>query len=318
MKWAAALCVLLATGCASQGRDAVNDPARPELVGIACVDCPDDDEVGAPSTAPPPAQPVVVSEPPVVVPEMESECVQALRLFEAGEHKPAVDSLDAVLRAGASCDDDVLGAVGEAQRVLAEADAMARRGLEQRAAGEIAAARSSFREALDVYPKYYWVQKLEQDLPPDPSPALDRLRQQAAAALAAGRSEEALELLEQAAVLPVAGPELSDQIAGLRTQLTLARIEQARQAQRSGDLERAVERTERAIELRPTAPALDEVVDFARRLGLSLFSAGELVKARDLWGAALSLDQANDLLRQYLDEVEARLRTLDAIKDNGD
>ena len=52
---------------------------------------------------------------------------------------------------------------------------------------------------------------------------------------------------------------------------------------------------------------------------MNLFSAGELVQAKTIWQAAISLDKGNELLRQYLDEVDSRLRSLDQIKrGNGD
>lgn len=312
MRGLAALCaLLLVAGCASRGKVAQPPLVDPEIVAeeSECADCP------AVDAAPP--EPEVEIAPPVVAPDMEAECRQAAGLVEAGEHKPAIESLDLVLRAGASCDDQVLGAVQESQRLLAAADELARRGLDARRAGDVAGARDSFRRALAVYPKYYWVQRLEQDLPADSSGELAELREAASAAEASGRPEMAIELLERAAGLPSAGPEIAVEIGRLRAELVAARLGAARHAQRTGNLAQALTWTEEAIAARPAPPLQEQVVEFARRLGLTLFSAGELVQARRLWNAALSLDQANGLLRQYLDEVEARLKTLDAIKDDG-
>ncbi len=314
MRKLATLCgVLIVAGCASRGK--VAPPPEPESVEPAaaearCADCPPVD--GAPPAV------VVEIAPPVEIPDMEGECQRAAGFSEAGEHKPAVESLDLVLRAGASCEASVLGAVEESQRRLAEADDLARRGLEARRQGDVAAARESFRQALAVYPRYYWVQRLEHDLPADFSSELRELREAASAELAAGRSEEALELLERAAGLPAATPEVAAEAARVRTELASARLGVALRAQRTGDLTQALAWTERALATRPEPPLKQQVVEFARRLGLTLFSAGELVQARSVWRAALSLDESNERLIEYLDEVEARLRTLAAIADDGD
>ena len=61
----------------------------------------------------------------------------------------------------------------------------------------------------------------------------------------------------------------------------------------------------------------ERVVEFARRLGLNLFSAGELVQAQTIWRAALSPDADDELLQQYLEEVAARLQSLDQIRKGG-
>lgn len=96
-----------------------------------------------------------------------------------------------------------------------------------------------------------------------------------------------------------------------------ALLAESRQAQQAGNLALAAQRLEEAALVRPARPVRDEVVDLGRRLGLSLFSSGELKRARDVWQAVLSLDPDHEQIRQYLDEVEESLRSLDAIKDGG-
>ncbi len=311
MRWLGPICAaLLVAGCASRAKVAPPPFVGPEIAAEegGCVACPEAD----PETP----EPLVEIAPPAAVPDMEVECRQAAGFVDAGEHKLAVESLDKVLKAGASCDDLILGAVQESQRLLAEADELARRGLDARRAGDVARARQSFRQALALYPKYYWVKKLEQDLPADFSRELGTLREAASAAEASGRYTEAIDLLEEAARLPSAGPELAEEIGRLRADLVVTRLGAARHAQRTGNLGQALTWTERALAARPDPPLRAEVIEFARRLGLTLFSAGELVQARELWSGALALDEANAQLLQYLDEVEARLRSLDAIKDD--
>lgn len=99
-----------------------------------------------------------------------------------------------------------------------------------------------------------------------------------------------------------------------RTEELLA---ESRNAQQAGNLVLAARKLQDAVEARPPRNVFDEIVDLGRRLGLALFSSGELKRARDLWQAVLSLDPENELIRRYLDEVEESLRNLDAIKDDG-
>ncbi len=308
MRAIARFCVLVfVTGCATGGK--VAPPETPEPSEAACADCLPSDE------RPPDTMLPVDPMNPALPLNVEAECSQAARLSAVGEHKPAVDGLETVLRAGATCPDAVMTAVKDSGRRLADADELARVGLEARKVGDIATAKESFHLALVVYPKYYWVQKLVHDLPADSLPEVQALREAAAERLSSGLPEEALELLEQAALMSSAGPEVAEEMARIRTEVAIVRLSEARRAQQTGDLSRAAERTKEALAAQPDQPVLEQVVDFARRLGLHLFSTGELIKARNLWDAALSLDQGNALLGQYLEEVNARLRNLDAIKD---
>lgn len=164
-----------------------------------------------------------------------------------------------------------------------------------------------------VYPKYYWVDRLIANLPPDPSGELEALRREASTRLDAGQPQAALQALERAAQL---APEsdLAAEATRLRTEIGDASLAQAQRAQQVGDLDLAVELATRAISVRPEAPVRDRAVDLARQLGLALYSAGELVRAEAIWRAALALDAGNELLLQYLDEVASRLQSLDQIK----
>ena len=303
MRLPAALCLAVAiVGCAGGGRTRV--PAVPETPGT-----------GRPATPGTPAETPGTTTTTGAPGEaaVQAGCLRAARLAAEEEHKPAVDALAALPEGGGRCGRSVLDAVAESARRLAEADALVRGGLEQRRAGDLEAARRAYREALVVYPKYYWVDRLIANLPPDPSGELEALRREAATRLDAGQPQAALQALERAAQL---APEsdLAAEATRLRTEIGDASLAQAQRAQQVGDLDLAVELATRAISVRPEAPVRDRAVDLARQLGLALYSAGELVRAEAIWRAALALDAGNELLLQYLDEVASRLQSLDQIK----
>lgn len=247
--------------------------------------------------------------------DLEVECGRAEQLARSGEHKPAVDALSA-LGESAACSREALDAVAESRRTLHEADALVRLGLEAREAGDLAAAKAGFERALAVYPRYYWVEQLVRALEPATA-ELERLRQQTATLVESGRADEALRVLEQARQYSPAEWGLDGEIAQLRSELAESRLALAYRAQQEGRLAEAIELTERAMGARPDPPAKDRVVEFARLLGLELFSDGQLVRARDIWQRALAWDEDNEQLRKYLVEVEARLESLDEIKETG-
>ena len=168
---------------------------------------------------------------PAPQPKFAMDCLEAARLAEAGEHKPAVDMLAAARDRGVVCEPSVLAAVAASERTLGQADGLLFRGLEAKRAGHFAEARRSLREALHVYPKYYWAQKLLRDLPPEGSPEEPALRQRAVDLLASGRPGEALAALDKAARL---APEDSDDIRRLRTEIGELSLAQAHRAQHDG------------------------------------------------------------------------------------
>ncbi len=59
-----------------------------------------------------------------------------------------------------------------------------------------------------------------------------------------------------------------------------------------------------------------DVVESARLVGLSLFSKGELSRAKILWTRAFALAPRNEKLIEYLNEVDARLEGLRRIKED--
>jgi tetratricopeptide (TPR) repeat protein len=179
---------------------------------------------------------------------------------------------------GVACRRKVDSAVKKSQDKLDRADTLVRRAREKKQQGDLVGARQDLSSALEVYPKYYWAQKQLDDLEqrPDTDSADSRLRQRKVA--------------EQKLIL-------------------------ARQAEDRDDLVAAANLTLRAMDPVPRDPDLRaELVEYARLLGLKLFSDGQLTMARNLWGRGLDLDANNAKLRQYLREVDQRLESLEEIK----
>jgi tetratricopeptide (TPR) repeat protein len=89
----------------------------------------------------------------------------------------------------------------------------------------------------------------------------------------------------------------------------------AQEAEQAGDLESAADHTMYVLQLSSAEESLtSEVVEFARLLGLKLFSAGNFSRARDLWKGALRIVPDNVRLQKYLAKVEERLDNLKKIR----
>ena len=137
-----------------------------------------------------------------------------------------------------------------------------------------------------------------------------------------GQFDEAEKILTQGDAperLGSRGAEMQGEIARRRTGLIDQRFSVAREAEQKSDIDVAAGHACYVLELsRPDDPTTPEVVEFARLLGVKLYSAGKLIRARELWGAAYDLDPGNDKLATYLKEVNARLESLEKIKgDDG-
>lgn len=267
--------------------------------------------VGCASSPPPPdsaARPESGSEP---------SCDRVLDLHLAGDHKPAVDDGKRLEQRSVACPPHVAAAVAASRETLRAADQLVRLGLEDRDRGDVDAARTRFEEALALYPKYHWVRSLERALSSHDPELAGRLRAEAAQLRSEDRIEEALPLLERAHRLAPDAAEGAALLSELRTRVAFRHLATARHAVSEGRLDQAFEAASLAIAARPDlAAARRRVAEEARNLGLSLFSSGELVKARSLWLAALQLDRGNPTLLEYLEEVDARLESLAEIEGN--
>jgi tetratricopeptide (TPR) repeat protein len=93
-----------------------------------------------------------------------SECGRISGLSRAGEHKPAVDAADRLEKAGIECPDSVWSRVETSRMRLNKADAYVHKALLRKKEGNFLSARANLERALSAYPKYYWAQKLLDDV----------------------------------------------------------------------------------------------------------------------------------------------------------
>lgn len=245
----------------------------------------------------------------------DPRCERVASLAAAGEHKPAVDELALLTQERAACPEPVVAAVAESRATLSRADALVREAVAKRDRGDLAAARQGLRQALEIYPKYYWAEKLRRDLEAGVTGEAADFREEAQRLLEEGDPQGALEQLERAAGLAGTNPQLASELGDLRRRIVEKHLALARSAEQQEDLAEAERRIGQALQVPFTDTDLKRVVvDRARLLGLKLFSAGELTRAKSLWAGALSLDRTNDKLREYLQEVEDRLESLGEIE----
>ncbi len=129
---------------------------------------------------------------------------------------------------------------------------------------------------------------------------------------------EVQKLLEDEAVAKCQGAKGAEPLQAIRERrLEIIRkgFTTAREAEQKDDLERAADHTMYVLELSAAEdPLTPDIIEFARLLGLKLFSAGNFSKARELWKGALRIVPDNVRLRKYLAEVEERLDNLKKIQ----
>ena len=244
-----------------------------------------------------------------------SACAAVASLAATGEHKPAVDQWPSLRYASVACNDAVLAAVERSRAALDEADAYVHRALQSKKEDDLDAARRHFDTALAICPKYYWARKLRDDLDQIIVGDVANLKSRGRARQAAGDPPGAIELLEKAAALAPGDAETAAELADLRRQLAERQLRLARSAEQRGDLTEADRRITLALEARPDNVGLrNELIAYARLLGVKFFSDGQLTLAKELWQSALSLDDANPQLLDYLHQVEERLESLTRIK----
>lgn len=254
----------------------------------------------APSRAPAPAPPAPVSS--------AEECARIAELAGGGEHKPAVEAMWPLIETGHRCPAEIESAARDSFRRLAEADAFLHQGETRRGAGDLAGAEESMRAALAVYPSY-----------PRAARLLDEVaRQRAEQRRSAAESAHPAAIADAGAepVEPVVTAD--DEQRRHRRRLVEQSLGEARDAQARDELEGAARLTLQALDAEPHEPGLKlQLIEFAERLGLALFSDGSLQRAKEIWQRALALDDANVKLRSYLEQVQRRLDSLERIKQPG-
>ena len=304
----------------------------------------------------------------------KSPCKGIAEMSGSGEHKPAVDAARKLEREGKECPPNIQAAVARSRDKLQSADSYVRKALIRKKGGNLLSARANLEEALEIYPRYYWVQTLLKNVNRsiqveldsleneakyyesrgDPEGALSRTRDamllspgsrrleseetrlvdlvrkarieaEVQSVLKAARSSmekerfsEAIQLLTKeniAEKLGIRGDELVSEVAARRNEYVRNRLTEAVEKEKEGDLDIAEEQVLHILKMSgPGDQTSDEVVNFARLLGLKLYSIGELSRAREIWTGALVVDPENPKLKSYLDEVETRLENLDRIK----
>ena len=305
-----------------------------------------------------------------------SECSRIADLSQTGEHKPAADSYDALVKSGSTCSENIGQSVERSRSRVERADNFVRKAFKRRKEGNLLSARANLEEALKIYPRYYWVQNLLKNLersieaeidglkgeaqyleslgdlsgaikrieearllaPHDQSFQAEVARLQAARGKAqqelnvrevldsaaelmnARRFDEAEKVLTDPRRLGSRGEEMLERIAKSRSQLIDQRFSVAREAEQKGDVDVAASHARYVLEISRVGDSITpEVVEFARLLGVKLFSAGKLVRAKEIWETAYQLDPENDKLATYLKQVSARLESLEKIKvEDGD
>ncbi|MEN8190738.1 MAG: hypothetical protein ABFS19_12905 [Thermodesulfobacteriota bacterium] len=267
----------------------------------------------------------------------EGKCVRIADLSRDGSHKDAVDLEDKLEKYGLTCSTEVQELAEESRSRLDQANDYVRQALEQKKEGDLPAAKANMQNALNVYPKYYWVQELLKNV----ETALKEqgtVVQDEAENHSPGKKleyEEAVELQDENERLSLSremekqepkpgsakqpGREAEKEqgrVREHRREIAAKGLEAARQAEKKEDLEEASQQLLKVLELSSAGEELTpEIVEYARVLGMKFFSTGNFTRAQALWQEALRLSPGNVELQRYLDEVEAGLAGLQKIKE---
>ncbi len=271
---------------------------------------------------------------------VKTECRRIVRLSSSGEHKTSVDSLAALKRKGGGCSNSTSRAVKASKSRLDAADSFVRLAMKQKKDGDLIAARGSLEEALEVYPRYYWVQKLLRGVEKSMIAEMESFISEAHYLESVNDPEAASSRLKQAAMLYPADAEIKSQItridrviaenkaraeAAERRSRVKADIDRAagelnaaRKAEQDGRLDDSAYYISQALIIIPRdVPLQGEIVEYARLIGMRSFSSGRLRQAREVWRLARVADPDNEKLRKYLYEVESRIENLEKIQRSG-
>jgi len=268
--------------------------------------------------------------------ESTLQCSKILKYSQAGEYKSAVDLADKLIKDGCKCSVEVTKKIHFSRSQLNQADVYVLEAMKRKKEGKLIEAQNDLLKALKIYPKYYWAQNLLKKVECSINAQITGLKEEAHNLETNGNLDGALSLVQDAIVLSLGDNDLKLEAA--RLQGTMNRVLQeekkrkqvarnqrrsiirkgltaAKEAEQKDDLESAAGHTIHILELSSVGePLTPKVVEFARLLGLKLFSAGDFSKAQNLWEEALHLEPDNVKLQKYLSEVEESLDNLKKIQ----
>ncbi|MEA1922497.1 MAG: hypothetical protein U9N63_07565 [Pseudomonadota bacterium] len=264
------------------------------------------------------------------------QCTQILKFSQAGEHKSAVDLADKLIKNGCKCSDKVSQRIDFSRSQLKQADAYVLEAMKRKKEGKLIEAQTNLLKALEIYPKYYWARNLLKKVECSINAQITGLKEEAHNLESDGNLDGALSLIQDAIALSPGDNNLKLEATRLqeamnillqeekkRKQFTLDQrrsiirkgLVAAQEAEQKDDLESAAGHTIHILELSSAGePLTPEIVEFARLLGLKLFSTGDFSKAQNLWKEALHLAPGNAKLQKYLAEVEESLDNLKKIQ----
>lgn len=268
--------------------------------------------------------------------ESKLQCTQILKFSQAGEHKSAVDLADKLIKNGCKCSDKVSQRIDFSRSQLKQADAYVLEAMKRKKEGKLIEAQTNLLKALEIYPKYYWARNLLKKVECSINAQITGLKEEAHNLESDGNLDGALSLIQDAIALSPGDNNLKLEATRLqeamnillqeekkRKQFTLDQrrsiirkgLVAAQEAEQKDDLESAAGHTIHILELSSAGePLTPEIVEFARLLGLKLFSTGDFSKAQNLWKEALHLAPGNAKLQKYLAEVEESLDNLKKIQ----
>ncbi|UCF30722.1 MAG: hypothetical protein JSV26_11850 [bacterium] len=253
-----------------------------------------------------------------------AECKRILSQSSDGDHKAAVDAYQTWVDDGGSCGETVQDAVLLSTTKLEEADSLVSRAFREINEGDLLKAKTSLNQALEVYPRYYWVSKLLRDLDRSMRLRAEGLQQEARYLQTQGDLAGALNRMRQAGDLLPEG-ELSGEISRLEVMIEgrakrerawneLARAREFVDQNRFLDAERVLEGGEARSAIPENVSSFLEELRAKRQLrGREAFRdarasevAGDLDRAFFHIGSALDLGELDEPLRSEIIEF-ARL-----------
>ena len=157
----------------------------------------------------------------------KSECSSIASLASNGEHKPAVDAAQKLTGTEKPCPPDIEEAVSRSRAKLQKADSYVHKALKRRKEGNLLSARANLQRALEIYPKYYWVQTLIKNVDRSIQAELDSLRNEASYLESGGDPEGALSRIKDAMTLLPADQKLESEAARLRGVIRQAQTDQS-------------------------------------------------------------------------------------------